>query len=123
MTQARDIKEEEYQKLGLVNLAANVGPGLGFAGTILGMILAFAQLGQELSKDVLSDIAGAIYVALITTLLGLIIKGLAAMTKYLIQHKIDAHVTRILTFSGNISRKLVAPAKKAAETDAESVEE
>lgn len=123
MTQARDIKEEEYQKLSLVNLAANVGPVLGFAGTILGMILAFAQLGQELSKDVLSDIAGAIYVALITTLLGLIIKALASMVKFLIQHKVDSHVTRILTISGNITRKLVAPAKSAAESEAESVED
>lgn len=103
MTQAKDIKEEEYQKLNLVNLASNLGPVIGFAGTILGMILAFSQLGQEMSKEMIGQIAGAIYVALITTLFGLMIKAVAAVMRYLIQHWTDKHVTRILTISSNIT--------------------
>ena len=108
MTQARDIKEEEYQKLNLVNFAANVGPVIGFAGTILGMILAFSQLGKEMSKEMIGSIAGAIYIALITTLFGLLIKAVAALMKYIIQHQIDKHVTRILTISSNVTKKRVA---------------
>ena len=103
MTQAKDIKEEEYQKLNMVNLASNLGPVIGFSGTILGMILAFSQLGQEMSKEMIGQIAGAIYVALITTLFGLMIKAIAAVMRYLIQHWIDKHVTRLITISSNIT--------------------
>ena len=106
MTQARDIKEEEYQKLEVINFAANVGPVIGFAGTILGMILAFSQLGQSVSKEMMANIASAIYIALITTLFGLVIKALAAFMKFVIQHQIDKFATRIFTISSNITAML-----------------
>ncbi len=88
--QARDIKDEEYNRISVVNLCAAMGPILGFAGTVLGMILAFGQLGAgSMSQDMVSSIAGSINVALVTTLLGLLIKGMAIMMRTWIHNRID----------------------------------
>jgi biopolymer transport protein ExbB/TolQ len=88
--QARDIKDEEYNRISVINLCAAMGPILGFAGTVLGMILAFGQLGAgSMSQDMVSSIAGSINVALVTTLLGLLIKGMAIMMRTWVHNRID----------------------------------
>ena len=114
MTQAKDIREEEYHKLNFINLAATLGPILGFAGTILGMIVAFSQLGGEMSKEMIGQIAGAIYTALITTFFGLVIKAIAALMRFIIQNQVDRYTTRILTMSSNIT-KILAHAQVSGE--------
>ncbi|MBN2714146.1 MAG: MotA/TolQ/ExbB proton channel family protein [Planctomycetes bacterium] len=61
-----------HQKLGYINLIAGVAPMLGLLGTVSGMIGAFGEIASKPSANA-QDLAGGIYVALMTTLLGLIV--------------------------------------------------
>lgn len=66
--------EVDFLERGLVVLAtiANVAPMLGFLGTVIGMILAFAAIEQAGQVEP-TLVAGGIKVALITTAAGLTI--------------------------------------------------
>jgi biopolymer transport protein ExbB len=66
--------ELSFLERGLVILAtiANVAPLMGFLGTVLGMVLAFASIEQAGTVDA-TLVAGGIKVALLTTAAGLIV--------------------------------------------------
>lgn len=94
--QSRDIREEEYHRLSIINLCGALGPVFGFSGTVLGMIMAFSQLGSsKMSQDMIGNIALAINVALVTTLLGLLIKGIALIVRTWVFNSIDEHALAI----------------------------
>jgi biopolymer transport protein ExbB len=59
-----------HQKLGYINLIATISPMLGLLGTVAGMIKSFGIIAGDPSATA-QDLAGGIYVALTTTLLGL----------------------------------------------------
>ena len=61
-----------HQKLGYINLIAGVSPMLGLFGTVSGMISAFGKIA-ELEAPNAKDLAAGIYVALVTTFLGLLV--------------------------------------------------
>lgn len=61
-----------YQKLGYINLIAGTAPMMGLLGTVSGMIGAFGEIATNPQANA-ADLAGGIYVALMTTLLGLIV--------------------------------------------------
>jgi len=61
-----------YQKLGYINLIAGTAPMMGLLGTVSGMIGAFGTIARSPTANA-QDLAGGIYVALMTTLLGLIV--------------------------------------------------
>lgn len=61
-----------HQKLGYINLIAGVAPMLGLLGTVSGMIKAFGEIAIKPTANA-QDLAGGIYVALMTTLLGLVV--------------------------------------------------
>lgn len=61
-----------HQKLGYINLIAGVAPMMGLLGTVSGMIGAFGEIARKPTANA-QDLAGGIYIALMTTLLGLIV--------------------------------------------------
>lgn len=61
-----------HQKLGYINLIAACAPMMGLLGTVSGMITAFGEIASKPTANA-QDLAGGIYVALTTTLLGLIV--------------------------------------------------
>ncbi len=61
-----------HQKLGYLNLIAGTAPMMGLLGTVGGMITAFGEIARNPSATA-ADLAAGIYVALMTTLLGLIV--------------------------------------------------
>lgn len=61
-----------HQKLGYINLIATISPMLGLLGTVSGMVTAFGEIARNPTATA-QDLAGGIYVALTTTLLGLIV--------------------------------------------------
>lgn len=61
-----------HQKLGYINLIAGVAPMMGLLGTVQGMIGAFGEIATNPQSSA-ADLAAGIYVALMTTLLGLIV--------------------------------------------------
>lgn len=60
------------QKLGYINLIAGTAPMMGLLGTVSGMIEAFGEIARNPTANA-ADLAAGIYVALMTTLLGLIV--------------------------------------------------
>lgn len=61
-----------FQKLGYINLIAGTAPMMGLLGTVSGMIGAFGEIARNPAANA-ADLAAGIYVALMTTLLGLIV--------------------------------------------------
>ncbi|MCX7934247.1 MAG: MotA/TolQ/ExbB proton channel family protein [Planctomycetota bacterium] len=59
-----------YQKLGWINTIAGVAPMLGLYGTVQGMIKCFQQIALS-NNPTAQDLAGGIFVALVTTFQGL----------------------------------------------------
>jgi len=73
----REANEEEsarlFQRVGYLNLIANIAPMLGLLGTVWGMIKAFMKIAQSKSQPRPNELAEGISMALVTTLLGLIV--------------------------------------------------
>lgn len=67
------ISGQMFRKVEYMNILGNLGPLMGLLGTVLGMILAFGELGQrggEAGGDA-GNLARGISLALVNTLLGL----------------------------------------------------
>ncbi len=73
----REASEEEserlYQRVGYLNLIANIAPMLGLLGTVWGMILAFNEIASSETQPKPADLAHGISMALVTTFLGLLV--------------------------------------------------
>ncbi len=61
------------QKLGWLSVVSATAPMLGLLGTVQGMILAFHQIAASGGQATPADLAGAISIALLTTLFGLMV--------------------------------------------------
>ncbi|MEM9969748.1 MAG: MotA/TolQ/ExbB proton channel family protein [Pseudomonadota bacterium] len=95
----------------LLDSIAQVSPLLGLFGTVLGMIQAFQQLqGAGASVDP-SILAGGIWVALLTTAVGLAV----AMPVSLILTWLESRVARERVFIDKALQMLLCPADTATE--------
>ena len=85
------IQDEEFDRLKrnlmFLSFSSVVSPALGFLGTAVGMVAAFYEISI---KDTVtpSDLALSIQIALITTVIGLILKTLAMVLKTFVMHSI-----------------------------------
>lgn len=74
---AENTLEEEasrlYRKIEYLNVIGNITPMLGLLGTVVGMIIAFQRLAESGGAAKPTDLAEGIYLALITTVQGLIV--------------------------------------------------
>ena len=75
------------QKISYINLIAGVAPSMGLLGTVQGMIGAFGAIASNPSANA-SDLAAHIYVALMTTLEGLIVSIPAAVMFNVLRGKV-----------------------------------
>ncbi len=62
-----------FRKIDLLNIIGNLGPLVGLAGTVWGMILAFTSLGDSGGQAGPADLSLGISKALFHTLLGLVL--------------------------------------------------
>lgn len=80
--QAEKLVNEAEKNLSVLNVVAQTAPLLGLLGTVMGMIDAFIQI-QNLGGQVNpSDLAGGIWVALLTTAAGLTV-AIPALIAYI----------------------------------------
>jgi biopolymer transport protein ExbB len=74
---AEDALEEEasklYRKIEYLNVIGNIAPMLGLLGTVIGMIIAFQRLAESGGVAKPAELAEGLYLALITTVQGLIV--------------------------------------------------
>lgn len=98
-----------YRKVDYLNVIGNISPMLGLLGTVVGMVFAFQQLAESEGYARASDLAEGIYLALVTTVEGLVvaIPSLAAFSFF--SNRI-AHLIGETTF---LAEQVLLPIKKS----------
>lgn len=89
---ARAASEEEavkmFQKLSWLQLIGSMAPMLGLLGTVQGMIVSFSQIAAMEGAPKPKDLAEGIYLALVTTVQGLIVAIPALFGYFFFRNKI-----------------------------------
>jgi biopolymer transport protein ExbB len=62
-----------YRKVEYLNVIGNIAPMIGLLGTVVGMIIAFQQMESSAGYGRAAELAGGIYLALVTTVQGLLV--------------------------------------------------
>jgi len=62
-----------YRKVEYLNVIGNIAPMLGLLGTVVGMVIAFQQMADTGGYGRAAELAEGIYLALITTVQGLLV--------------------------------------------------
>lgn len=87
----QELQDDEFERvkrnLMYFSLASVLAPAMGFLGTAVGMVAAFYEI-SILDTVTPADLATAIQIALITTVVGLIIKTIAMLLKTMIIHSV-----------------------------------
>jgi biopolymer transport protein ExbB len=95
-----------------LNLIGNIGPMLGLLGTVWGMIQAFFEIVRKGGTPNPADFAGAIGVALVTTLLGLMVAIPALSVYAFLRNRIDALSSEAMLVSQELISTFRPTAKK-----------
>lgn len=85
---SRELRVFESHLRGL-EMAANIAPLLGLLGTVIGMVKAFSGIGEFGTRVDPAVLAGGIWEALLTTVVGLIVAIPALAAHYMIDSKIE----------------------------------
>lgn len=91
-----------FRRIDLLNVIGNLGPLLGLAGTVWGMIIAFAALGETGGQATPAALSSGIAKALFHTLLGLLL-AVPALTFYgLFRGRVDKICNQGLMLSAEL---------------------
>jgi biopolymer transport protein ExbB len=90
---------------------AGASPLLGFFGTVLGMVQAFYEMSQAGNSLDISTLSGGIYVALLTTLWGLVVGILSYFAYNALVVRVEHVVFRLQSTSEEFMDILNEPAK------------
>src|SRR5205085_6915183 len=97
-----------FRRIEPLNVIGNLGPLIGLAGTVWGMILAFTTLGQAGGQAGPADLSLGISKALFHTLLGLCLAIPCLMVFGFYRSLVDRHCTRAMVIASEIVEKLPA---------------
>jgi len=97
-----------HQNVGYLALIGNVAPMLGLLGTVYGMISSFRTVADAAGSVQPARLAGGIYTALTTTLMGLIV-AIPAMAAYVYFRN---RVLNLLNETAVVVEELLFPFKK-----------
>jgi biopolymer transport protein ExbB len=89
-----------------LNVIGNLGPLLGLAGTVWGMVIAFNVLSASSGQANPADLSGGIAKALFHTLLGLVVAIPALLVFGLYRSYVDRLCTRAMTISAEMVEML-----------------
>ena len=97
-----------YRKIEYLNVIGNIAPMLGLLGTVVGMVYAFQQLAESEGYARAADLAEGIYLALVTTVEGLIvaIPSLAAFSFF------SNRVAFLTAETTHVAEQVLQPIKK-----------
>ncbi len=103
-----------FRKIEYLNVIGNIAPMLGLLGTVIGMIFAFREVANTQGAARAADLAGGIYLALVTTVEGLIvaIPSLAAFAVF--RSRVDQLVAEV-TYT---AQHVLIPLKRRVKTAA-----
>lgn len=91
-----------FRRIELLNVIGNLGPLIGLAGTVWGMILAFTSLGESGGQAGPSDLSLGISKALFHTLLGLMLAIPCLLVFGIYRSIVDRWCTRGTVIAGQI---------------------
>ncbi len=103
-----------FRKIDMLNVIGNLGPLVGLAGTVWGMILAFTSLGASGGTAGPADLSLGISKALFHTLLGLCLAIPCLLTYSMFRARIDRLCTRAIVIASEVVESL--PATQPAPT-------
>ncbi len=103
-----------FRKIEPLNVIGNLGPLLGLAGTVWGMIIAFTALGEGGGQANPGELALGISKALFHTLLGLLLAVPSLLVFGWYRTVVDRHCTRAMVEAATIVEML--PESAAART-------
>jgi biopolymer transport protein ExbB len=95
-----------FRKIEPLNIIGNLGPLIGLAGTVWGMILAFTSLGESAGQAGPQDLSLGISKALFHTLLGLCLAIPCLLAFGWFRASIDRLCTRAMLVSAEIVERL-----------------
>lgn len=95
-----------FRRIELLNVIGNLGPLVGLAGTVWGMILAFTSLGESGGQAGPTDLSLGISKALFHTLLGLCLAIPSLLAFGMYRSVLDRICTRATVLSGQIIDRL-----------------
>jgi len=106
---AADQSARLFRKIEYLSVIGNIAPMLGLLGTVIGIILAFRELASTQGAARAADLAGGIYVALVTTVEGLIvaIPSLAAFAVF--RNRVD----QLVAEAAYTAQHVISPIKRA----------
>ena len=105
---AADQSARLFRKIEYLSVIGNIAPMLGLLGTVIGMILAFHKVATTPGAVQPSDLAGGIYLALVTTVEGLIvaIPSLAAFAVF--RNRVD----QLVAEAAYVAQHVFTPLKR-----------
>ena len=105
---AADQSARLFRKIEYLSVIGNLAPMLGLLGTVIGMILAFRQVATTPGAVQAADLAGGIYLALVSTAIGLIvaIPSLAAFAVF--RNRVD----QLVAEAAYVAQHVFTPLKR-----------
>lgn len=115
-----------FRRIEPLNVIGNLGPLVGLAGTVWGMILAFTTLGEVGGQAGPTDLSLGISKALFHTLLGLCLAIPCLLTHGIYRGLIDRHCTRAMMVAAQAIERLASegeakPARAARDSEPAAV--
>ena len=97
-----------FRRIEPLNVIGNLGPLVGLAGTVWGMIIAFTSLGEAGGQAGPADLSLGISKALFHTLLGLCLAIPCLLVFGLYRSVIDRHCNRAMSVAAGLVERLPA---------------
>jgi len=97
-----------YRKVEYLSVIGNVAPMLGLLGTVVGMIVAFRRVAETQGAARAADLAGGIYLALVTTVEGLLVAIPALAAFAIFRNRVDGLMAEV----GLCADRLLGPLKR-----------
>jgi biopolymer transport protein ExbB len=85
------VLEDVERRLRVLAAIAHLAPLVGLLGTVVGMVVAFAQIQELQGAAKPADLAGGIWEALLTTVFGLVV-AIPSMAAF---HGFESHADKI----------------------------
>ena len=97
--------------MGLISMMATIAPMIGFLGTVIGMITSFHNMATSGNNLEISDLSSGIYMALVTTVEGLVVGIIGYICYNILVSKISKVVLLLESRASDFMDLLHEPAK------------
>ncbi len=95
-----------FRKIEYLSVIGNIAPMLGLLGTVVGMIFAFREVAATQGAARAADLAEGIYLALVTTVMGLIVAIPALGAFAIFRNRVDQLVAEAAYVAQHVFRPL-----------------